>query len=382
MKKISFYIHIPFCKKKCLYCDFVSYEDCDEYMDEYFSALCEEIEAYNTILKEDYIIDTLYFGGGTPNYADAQYIEKITDVIYSNYNVDTNAEISMEINPCARTETEDFVRYKKCGINRLSIGLQSSSDDMLRQIGRQHTENDFRTAFKNARKAGFENINIDMIFGFHNQDVVEFENTVQYVLDCDCEHISCYSLKLEENTPLYEMYMNEGIDIENEDYENRMMYELACKMFEENGYKQYEISNFAKKGFECRHNINYWDIGEYIGFGTAAHSYKDKARFYNTPYIDEYIKRIKNNKSAIEEIEQIDKTKRQEEFIIMALRKTEGIRFDEFNKRFGKDFLQTYKNETEYLLDAGLIEIKNKSAYLTKEGKDFANIAMMEFISK
>lgn len=382
MKKISLYVHIPFCKKKCLYCDFVSFENEDEYIEPYFSALYEEIAAYKTILSDGYIIDTIYIGGGTPNYVQVNYIEKLMSVIYSVFEIDKTAEISMEANPCGHISEEDFERYKQSGINRLSIGLQSSSDNMLKQIGRQHTKKEFETAFNNARSAGFDNINVDLIFGFYNQDVVEFENTVQYVVDTGCEHISCYSLKLEEDTLLYDLYIDEGIDIESEDFEDRMMYHTACELFEENGYAQYELSNFAKKGYVCRHNLNYWDIKEYIGFGLAAHSYKDKARFFNTSYMDEYLDGIEANGSAIEDVEQIDKTKQEEEFIIMALRKTEGVRFDEYKERFETDFLEKYKNETDYLRQAGLIEINDNSVYLTKEGKDFANIAMMEFISK
>jgi oxygen-independent coproporphyrinogen-3 oxidase len=159
-------------------------------------------------------------------------------------------------------------------------------------------------------------------------------------------------VKLEEDTPLYDLYLDEGIDIESEEFEDRMMYHTACGMFEERGYVQYELSNFAKKGYECRHNLNYWDIKEYIGFGLAAHSYKDKARFYNTSYMDEYLESIETNGSAIEDIEQIDKDKQEEEFIIMALRKTEGVRFDEFKNRFDIEFLPKYKNEVNYLNEA------------------------------
>ncbi len=381
MKKISLYVHIPFCKKKCLYCDFVSFDNSDEDIEPYFFALFEEIKAYKTILNADYIIDTIYIGGGTPNYIDVRYIEELMSVIYSAFDVDNDAEVSMEANPCGHIDKEDFERYKKCGINRLSIGLQSASDSMLKHIGRQHTKENFDIAFKNARSAEFNNINVDLIFGFYNQDVIEFENTVQYVIDTGCEHISCYSLKLEEDTPLYDLYINEGVDIESEDFEDRMMYHTACAMLEENGYAQYELSNFAQKGYKCRHNLNYWDIREYIGFGLAAHSYKDKARFYNTSYMDEYIRGIENNGSAIEDIEQLDNNKQEEEFIIMALRKTEGVKFDEYKKRFGEKFLEKYKDETNYLTEAGLAAVSKNSIYLTDEGKDFANIAMMEFIS-
>lgn len=382
MKKISLYIHIPFCKKKCLYCDFVSFENSQKDIEPYFSALYKEIKAYKTILYEEYSIDTIFIGGGTPNFVDVKYIEELMSILFDTFEINENAEISMEINPCGHISKDDFKRYKKSGINRLSIGLQSASDDMLKQIGRQHSLLDFENAFQAAREADFANINIDLIFGFYNQNVDEFRDTVRYVIDKGCEHVSCYSLKLEEETPLYEMYMNEGIDIEDEDYEDRQMYRLACQMLEYSGYKQYELSNYAKPGYECRHNLNYWDTKEYIGFGLAAHSYKDYARFYNTSDMDEYLQNIDMNGSAIEEIEQIDKTKQEEEFIIMALRKTIGVEYDEFKRRFGEEFLAKYNQEINYLTESGLLIVGSESAYLSDEGKNYANITMMEFISK
>jgi oxygen-independent coproporphyrinogen-3 oxidase len=382
MKTISLYIHIPFCKKKCLYCDFVSFENSQKNIEPYFSALYKEIKAYKTILYEEYSIDTIFIGGGTPNFVDVKYIEELMSILFDTFEINENAEISMEINPCGHISKDDFKRYKKSGINRLSIGLQSASDDMLKQIGRQHSLLDFENAFQAAREADFANINIDLIFGFYNQNVDEFRDTVRYVIDTGCEHVSCYSLKLEEETPLYEMYLNEGIDIEDEDYEDRQMYRLACQMLEYNGYKQYELSNYAKFGYECRHNLNYWDTKEYIGFGLAAHSYKDYARFYNTSDMNEYLQNIDMNSSAIEEIEQIDKTKQEEEFIIMALRKTIGVEYDEFKRRFGEEFLIKYNQEVNYLTESGLLIAGSESAYLSDEGKNYANITMMEFISK
>jgi oxygen-independent coproporphyrinogen-3 oxidase len=382
MKKISLYIHIPFCKKKCLYCDFVSFENARKDIAPYFSALYKEIKAYKTILYEEYTIDTIFIGGGTPNYVEVTYIEELMKIIFDTFDVDINAEISMEVNPCGYSSREDFIRYKKAGINRLSIGLQSASDDMLKQIGRQHHLLDFENAFQAAREAGFANINIDLIFGFYNQDINEFRESVRYVIQRGCEHVSCYSLKLEEDTPLYESYMEAGIDIEDADYEDREMYRLACQMLEQYGYKQYELSNYAKEGYECRHNLNYWDTKEYIGFGVAAHSYKDNARFYNTSDIGEYIQSIDTNGSAIEDIEQLDKITQEEEFIIMALRKKDGVEYDEFKKRFGEDFLIKYNKEIEYLCESGLLITDRNNAFLSEEGKNFANISMMEFISK
>ncbi len=382
MKKISLYVHIPFCKKKCLYCDFVSFENDHKNIAPYFSALYKEIKAYKTILYEEYTIDTVFIGGGTPNFVEVEYIEKLMKVIFDTFEVDVNAEISMEVNPCCRSGREDFIRYKKAGINRLSIGLQSASDDMLKQIGRQHSLLDFENTFQAAREAGFANINIDLIFGFYNQDINEFRESVRYVIQTGCEHVSCYSLKVEEDTPLYEQYMDEGIDIGDADYEDRQMYSLACQMLEHYGYKQYELSNYAKEGYECRHNLNYWDTKEYIGFGLAAHSYKDNARFYNTSDMEEYLQEIDTNNSAIEDIEQLDKAKQEEEFIIMALRKADGIEYGEFKRRFGEDFLIKYSKEVNYLSESELLIVDSSNAYLSAEGKNFANITMMEFISK
>lgn len=383
MKKISLYIHIPFCKKKCLYCDFVSYEDAKgELIEKYFRALYEEIKAYRDLLNGSYTIETVFIGGGTPNYVDVEYIEKLMQVIFDSFDVDEDAEITMEANPNGHSNIEDMARYKKAGINRLSIGLQSVDDALLAEIGRSHRFTDFQQAFANARQTGFDNINIDVIFGFFNQNIEEFEHTVQYVIQTGCEHVSAYSLKLGEETPLYELYMQQRIDMDEEDWADREMYRYVCEELLKNGYKQYELSNFAKAGYVCRHNLNYWDVKEYIGFGVAAHSYKDKARFFNTSDIDEYLEDIKTNASAIESVEQIDVQKQKEEFIIMGLRKTKGISAEEYAARFGSDFFSECAKEIAYLTEAKLLEKDDKNVWLSEDGKDFANIAMMEFITE
>ena len=383
MKKISLYIHVPFCKKKCSYCDFVSYENVEENLiDQYFQALYEEIRAYRTLLNGNYTVETIFIGGGTPNFVAVEYIEKLMQVLFDSFEVEKDAEITMEANPNGHSSKEEMLRYKKAGINRLSLGLQSADDALLKEIGRSHCFQDFQDAFAAARQAGFDNVNIDLIFGFFGQDRKAFEDTVQYVVQTQCEHVSAYSLKLGEETPLYETYMEQGIDVEEEDWEDREMYRYVCRELEENGYEQYELSNFAKKGYFCKHNMNYWDTKEYIGFGVAAHSYKDHARFFNTSDLEQYLEDIKRNASAIEEIEQLNLQKRKEEFIIMGLRKTKGFEVDDYTRRFGSDFFADYEKETAYLIEAKLIETDKKNVWLTEEGKDFANIAMMEFITE
>ncbi len=313
---------------------------------------------------------------------DVEYIEKLMQVINDSFDVQADAEITMEANPNGHATEEDMSRYKRAGINRISLGLQSADDKLLAEIGRSHCFEDFRHAFAAARSAGFDNINIDLIFGFFEQDQQAFYDAVGYVIETGCEHVSAYSLKLGEETPLYEVYMERGFDLDDEDWADRQMHQYVCDALQKNGYMQYELSNFAKEGYACKHNLNYWNIQEYIGFGVAAHSYKDHARFFNTSSIEQYLEDIKINASAIEEIEQLDVQKQKEEFIIMGLRKIKGIEIDEYNRRFGSDFLADYSKEIAYLTEAKLLENDKKNVWLSEEGRDFANIVMMEFIAE
>ena len=380
MKTLSAYAHIPFCKQKCSYCDFISYEGKNSLIEPYFGALYEEIKTYRALLGATRTIDSVFIGGGTPNYVDVGYIQILLDVLRDTFEVNRQAEITMEANPASNVELEDFFKYRNAGINRLSIGLQSASNALLKAIGRVHTKEDFEDFYETARRAGYDNINVDLIFGFYEQSVAEWAETLDYVLRLDVKHISCYSLKLEEGTPLYHRYLQQGIDIEDIQDRDREMYEMARDRLLGSGFRQYELSSFALPGYESVHNLHYWNTDEYIGFGAGAHSYINDARFYNISDLTAYIEGIKENLSAIEEVEQLDEETKEEEFVIMALRKLDGVDLEEYYKRFGKDFLEEYAEQVLYLQGAGLLNVRDEHVCLSEDGLDFANIVMMEFV--
>lgn len=284
-KDIGIYIHIPFCKQKCYYCDFVSFANKEELFKEYVEAVIKEIEAKNI---QKYSIKTIYIGGGTPSILDSKYIGKILEKLKPN--IKENAEITIEINPgtVTKQKLEDYITF---GINRISIGLQSSSNRLLKQIGRIHTFEEFLNAYNTAKQVGFKNINVDLMLGLPNQSLETLKKTVEEVTKLAPNHISIYSLILEEGTKLEEMVKNKELEMIDEDLERRMYWETK-KMLEEKGYIHYEISNFAKPKYESRHNLDCWNGQEYIGIGASAHSYLEKTRYSNIEDIEKYIENI------------------------------------------------------------------------------------------
>ena len=286
-KDIGLYIHIPFCKKKCSYCDFVSFSDKDSLIEKYKEAVIKEIK--NKDISK-YKINTIYIGGGTPSILESRDILDIINEV-KEY-ISENTEITIEINP-GTADKEKLKKYKEIGINRLSIGLQSADNNILKEIGRIHTFEEFLNIYNLARKVGFNNINVDLMLGLPSQTIEILEESVRKIIKLNPEHISIYSLILEENTRMWDM-VNKGIlKLPSEDIE-REMYWKVKNMLESDGYIHYEISNFAKKGYESRHNSDCWEQKEYIGVGLAAHSYLNKIRFSNTSNLEEYINNINN----------------------------------------------------------------------------------------
>jgi len=376
LRKIGLYIHIPFCKKKCYYCDFVSYENAnDNLVFEYFSSLESELIFY----KENYEfeIDTIYIGGGTPSFISAKYILKLFEFIYSNFKIKDNYEITIEANPESITH-EKLQSYSLAGVNRLSVGIQSLNDTELKAIGRIHNS---EVALKSLSIVPlyFENFNVDVIVGLPYQNFESFMQTLNKLLDFSPPHISIYSLKIEEGTPLFENYEKYESFLPSED-EERKMFWCAKRILFETGFCHYEISNFAEKGFECKHNLKYWNCHEYIGIGCAAHSYFDGYRYYNTSNISEYINKIKKKGLAVEGKEFISVEESEKEFIILGLRKIEGFSLNEFRERFGADFERKYKYQIEKLKKYGLIEIEKNCVKLTERGIDLANLVWQEFV--
>lgn len=374
-KDIGLYIHMPFCKAKCYYCDFISYANKENLIKDYVEALIKEMKHIDL---SKYSIQTVYIGGGTPSLIDSESISKIIDNVRPF--IADNAEITIEINP-GTADKEKLERYKQIGINRLSIGLQSTDNELLSEIGRIHKYEEFLTIYNKARNLGFKNINVDLMLGLPNQDLKKLEESVEKVISLNPEHISIYSLILEENTKLYNMVMNGTLKLPDEEIERKMYWKVK-KMLENEGYIHYEISNFAKEGYKSRHNSDCWEQKEYIGIGVAAHSYLDSKRFSNTESIEDYIKNINNNvfDKNITIHEEQTKEDKQNEYMILGLRKIEGINISNFKNKFGENPIFLYRQELNKLVQEELIEIHDNYIRLTNKGLDLANMVWEEFI--
>lgn len=367
MNEVNLYIHIPFCKKKCYYCDFISYPNKDDYIEEYIDTVIKE---YSNYKAEEYIIKTVYIGGGTPSYIDSKYIVKLLKEI----NLEKAEEITIEINPGTVTK-EKLIDYRNSGINRLSIGLQATQDTLLKEIGRIHTYNEFLDTYNMAREVGFKNINIDLMLALPKQHIEDLIQSVKRIIELNPEHISIYSLILEEGTKMYDKVNKQKCTLPKED-EEREMYWAVKNILEKNGYNHYEISNFAKNGYHSKHNIDCWNQKEYIGIGVAAHSYLDNRRYSNLGNIEEYIKNYHDKE--IHEIQ--DKISKQKEYMILGLRKLDGIYISEFELKFNENPIYLFRNELNKLVNLELIEIDLNNIRLTDKGLDLANIVWEEFI--
>lgn len=381
-ENIGIYIHIPFCKKKCFYCDFVSYENKENLIQEYIDAVCLEILQNAEILSE-YNISTIYFGGGTPSLIKAEYIEKILNTLKLFVTDEKEIkEITIEINPNSAS-LDKLEKYYNLGINRLSIGLQSTHDKILRNIGRLHTFNDFKEVLKNANAVGFKNISVDLIYPLPGLNLSGFKETLNSVIklkdEFNIKHISVYNLEVHENTRL-DFLLKEGfVSLCNEDEEYKMREELN-KRLQDNGFVKYEISNYAYPGFESKHNLCYWNQEKYIGFGVNASSFFNLKRYRKTSNIDKYIDGIKNNKNIVVETEELDKLSLMKEYIILKLRLSKGIEISEFKQKFGTDIFDIFNTEFNSLKKDNLVNITSKNISLTNRGEEVANIVWEMFV--
>lgn len=381
MRDLGIYIHIPFCIKKCYYCDFISYSNQEEKIEKYIDALVKEIELESKKYeKEEYEISTIYLGGGTPSYLDSLYIKKILHIIKENYNIDKDVEITIEVNPGTVNE-EKLKDYINIGINRISIGLQSTNNEILKTIGRIHKYKEFLDCYKQARSVGFKNINVDLMLALPNQSLEDLDETLNKIIQLNPEHISLYSLIIEENTPIEKMISKKEISLPDEEIERKMYWNSKNKL-EENNYIHYEISNFAKKGYESKHNTNCWKQKEYLGFGVAAHSYFENKRYCNTKSIEEYCKNSKEGNleknRTICEIQ--TEEEKQKEYMLLGLRMLEGVNVQEFKNKFVENPIYLFRKELEKLVKEDLIEIDLNQIRLTNKGLDFANLVWEEFI--
>ena len=372
---LGLYIHIPFCVQKCKYCDFNSYKKEKDKKEKFLNDLKKEMSLYT---NKDRKINTIFFGGGTPSILSNTEMKMIMDEINKNFCIDKDAEISMECNP-GTLNKEKLEFMKSLGINRLSIGLQAVQEDLLGYIGRIHNYEQFEKNYIEARKAGFKNINIDLMYNLPHQTFEDWKETLDKIIELNPEHISAYSLILEEGTQLYDMYMDKDFELSDED-EDIKMYEYAIECLKLNGYNQYEISNYAKEGYECKHNIVYWKCDNYLGLGPGASGYINNYRYSNICDIKEYNKCLEYNKKPIEEKNVLSKKDEMEEFIFMGLRMNEGINLDEFYEKFNVNFKHKYNNILDKLKNLNLIIEQNNNIALTQRGRELSNTVFIEFI--
>jgi len=353
MTSISIYIHIPFCSHKCIYCDFYSIIT-DENTSEYNNALKTEIEFFAEKYSSHYV-DTIFLGGGTPSLLNSEIIQDILSKIYSSFNVKTECEITLETNP-GTVDLNKLKLFKSMGINRISIGVQTFNDDELKFLTRIHDKQTAISTIKNAAEAGFENINLDLIFNLPKQTKKIWEENLLLAVQLPVKHISAYSLILERGTILSKMVLDGKVELQDDDYDADL-YEYTIKFLTENGFQQYEVSNFCKDGFECKHNLNYWKHKNYLGFGPSAHSFFQDERWWNLSSLKMYIESVKSNRNAIRDKEKLDTNQLREEFVMLALR-SNGLDLDEYKKKFATDF---FASNEQYL--SQLIQLK----YLVRE---------------
>lgn len=373
--KISVYIHIPFCESRCHYCDFCSSLLNEENVKKYFEYLKKEINFQEDFLK-DKIIDTVFIGGGTPSSVDSKYIKEIMEEL-SKFQFSKNKEITIESNPNSLTR-EKAEAYFSSGINRISIGTQSFNENILKRIGRIHKKDDIYKAIENARSAGFDNINLDLMLALPDQKFSDIEESIKEIKKLNLPHISYYSLILEENTKLYLEHQKSPLAFPTED-EDRKMYHYVVSELSKLGLKQYEISNFAKESYECRHNMTYWKLRDYISFGLSASSNIGNKRFTNYYSFKDYYEALDRGKNPIVFSENLTKTDRMNEFIMMGLRLNSGVDLIEFEEQFNEDFLKFYERAIEKNLKSNLILLDSNNIRLTDKGRDLSNQVELDF---
>lgn len=364
MKRLGLYIHIPFCDKICNYCDFTAFQGANSKILEYVNALKKEIQLKG---NKNFFIDSIFIGGGTPSFIDGKYIFEILEEVRENFTVLENIEISIETNPKTFDEKKlEF--YKKAGINRLSIGVQSFNDKILKELGRNHNSKEVFESIELVRKFDFD-INLDLIFGYQKQSVEDILYDLEMVKKINPEHISYYSLIIEEKTKFKALQNAGKLNFLDEDIE-RKMYHLIVENLEKIGLKQYEVSNFSKEQKESVHNKKYWNCKEYLGMGVSSHSYFEDVRFSNTVNLSKYIKELENGNIPIDFSENLNMATKKFEYIIMNMRLKEGFLISDYNKLFNVNFLEENKKVVENAIKNDVVEIKEDRIYFTKKGFD------------
>ena len=364
------YVHIPFCKSKCTYCDFTSFPDKLCFAESYMACVYREMAMRREELK-NHTFESLYIGGGTPSVIDEKYIAMLVAAARKNFNLTPDAEITIEMNP-GTVSAGKIDTYLRCGINRFSVGLQTAVDSQLRDLGRIHTLKDFQACAKLLKG---QNFSADVMIGLKDQTISDIENTIQLAADAGASHISMYALTPEDGTPIYTQYLNGELPDGDEVAE---MYSAGVKKLKSLGFERYEVSNFCKKGKYSRHNLNYWRRGDYIGFGVAASSCIDNVRLTNTFDLDEYFKCILSSHFAVVDRQEIDKAGREEEFIMLALRTAKGLDLQEFERQFDSDFCEKYSKAIEKTRE--YIEVNGNFVKIKEEYLFVQNGIIVEFL--
>lgn len=376
-KDLGLYIHIPFCVKKCAYCDFLSWKGSDEEREAYVQALEKEISSYSEFAK-DYRVSTVFFGGGTPSVLEGEQTERILKKIRDTFRVEKDAEITLEMNP-GTAQKEKLLLYRELGINRLSIGLQSVKNENLKLLGRIHTYGDFLDSYRMAREAGFDNISADLISSLPGQTLEEWKEELEILQETPLEHISVYQLIIEKGTEFYEKY-GEHEELLPDEETSREIYLWTGKYLKEHGFEQYEISNYARPSRKSRHNLRYWERKDYLGLGLGAASMVHNIRMSNTRDWEKYIEGSQNPKRLREEVEFLEEPRQMEEFMFLGLRKTEGVSRKEFRRIFGRDLDMVYEKALQKHLENGMLEASKDRIRLSQAGILVSNQVLSDFI--
>lgn len=376
-KDLGLYLHVPFCMKKCKYCDFLSWAGSEEEQETYVQGLLKEIESYREFAK-GYKVSTVFLGGGTPSILSGEQIERILGAVSDVFMMDKHAEITLEMNPGTVTE-EKLRSYKKAGINRLSIGLQSVKNENLKLLGRIHTYEEFLQSYELARQEGFKNISVDLISSLPGQTLESWKEELQEIVRLNPEHVSVYQLILEEGTPFYETYADHPELLPDEEV-SREIYLSTGRILSESGYEQYEISNYAKPGQESRHNLKYWDRADYLGLGLGAASMVRNIRMTNTRDLKTYLEHCSQPKTMRKDVQFLEEPRQMEEFMFLGLRKTRGVSRKEFHRVFGRDMDMVYEKTLAKCLENGMLKEHKDRVFLSEEGVLVSNLVLSEFL--
>jgi len=375
LKPLSVYIHIPYCEHKCVYCDFYSVINFKNQA-EYLHALKNEIRLYGKRFREEFFVKTIFFGGGTPSLMDVSYIAEILDEIFNNFNVNEDSEITLETNPGTVSKSK-LKEFRSIGINRLSVGVQSFDDNDLKFLTRIHTKNDAIRTVLDAAGIGFENISLDMIFNLPGQTKSKWIENLRSAVELPVKHISSYSLILERGTILNKWVLDGKVKIGDKDYDADL-YEITQRYLISAGFAQYEVSNFAKQGFECVHNKQYWNYGDYLGLGTAAHSFINNKRWWNYKSLTYYLKSLGEKGDAAAGSESLNEKERLEEFVMLALRSS-GLSIEALNNGFDPHWITKNQYKLSKFQNLGLLDIDDKFIRLTEKGYALCDEMLTEF---